>query len=201
MARMSNTRQDIGPQRYERSPASFAGTSRSIETRVTSGHSDTSGQSPSLRAEEANGLECLPSNTTADGTDSASIYDRELPPPPPSVVAGRPFFSATQDAEDLVAAYSASRDSGASERSRGDDPYDGLADDEETTDSHQNSAIADRSASSASRELPTPPVDGLDIARPDSRLHESRIPVRKPLRSVSHDSSDAKRASKPLPSP
>lgn len=43
MARMS----DMRPQRYERSPASHAGTSRSIETRVTSGHSDTSGHGSS----------------------------------------------------------------------------------------------------------------------------------------------------------
>lgn len=201
MARMSSYRPDLTPQRYERSAASYTGTSRSIETRVTSGHSDTSGNSSSSRPQAAYPLECLPSSESVDGRDSASLYDRDLPAPPDNQAEVRPFSSATRDAEELVAAYSnRGRDSTTSQQLQGDDPYDGIADDEETTDSHLGHRTPE-SSSSAARDLPTPPVQGLTVPSAIQTNDEPHLHIRKPLRNVSHDLRDGRRMSKPLPSP
>lgn len=202
MTRMSSANPGLGPQRYERSPASHASTSRSIETRVTSGHSDTSGSPGSAQLPS---LERLPSNETIEARDSASIYDRDLPAPPDTQTPERPFSSATRDAEELVAAYSSqSQDQGipASEQRREDDPYDGIADDEETEEGTIESAGGGLMTASSAQQPPSPPVNGLTIAVPAvPRKDDSSMAIRKPLRSVSHDARDAKRSAGSLPSP
>lgn len=205
MDRMSATRPDLGPQRYERSGGSFAGTSRSIETRVTSGHSDTSSNSIPSKPDNNQQHERVPSVELTEGRDSASIYDRDLPAPPDAQVQERPFSSATRDAEELVEAYS-SHDRESTEGSHkptGEDPYDGLADDENTSDGHQDGSLTRDSFSPASRDLPTPPVKGLTVTPPKFLDDEDPAPatVRRPLRSVSPDLREVRRESKPLPSP
>lgn len=202
MARMSNTRPDLGPQRYERSKASFAGTSRSIETRVTSGHSDSSTHSTSPRPAEVEILDRQLSATESEGRDSASIYDRDLPAPPQGVEStARPFSSATQDAEELVAAYSHDRDSVASVQDQGADPYDGLADDEDTTDGHQPPNTAHTSPDATAKTLPKLYIVSADKSSHVEPVEQEAMAVRKPLRNVSQGSRDDQRTSKPLPSP
>jgi hypothetical protein len=207
MDRMSKARTDQSPQRYVRSGPSFAGTSRSIETRVTSGHSDTSSNSiPSKRDDDVQQHEQVPSDAMTEGRDSASIYGRDLPAPPVIVIEPqeRPFSSATRDAEELVAAYS-NRDGDSSIQRAGEDAYDGLADDEETSDGHQDGDMTRDSILSGSRDLPlpTPPVKGLTVTPPKARDDGDPTPatMRRPLRSVSPDPREERRVSKPLPSP
>ncbi|KAK9899637.1 hypothetical protein P389DRAFT_207285 [Cystobasidium minutum MCA 4210] len=204
MARMSNTRPDLGPQRYERSPASFAGTTHSIDTRVTQGHSDSSVHSDSSKPTHAEPLERQQLKNDSEGHDSASLYDRDLPAPPSDPQASpQPFSSATQDAEDLVQAYTRDRDSTTSEPNSTEDPYDGIAHDEETLDSHhaaKQSFDALDVSSSTSKDLPKLYI--VPGRSSPAGTHGDNAPAqRKPLRNVSQASHGDQRISKPLPSP
>lgn len=204
MARMSSARPDLGPQRYERSTASFAGTTHSIETRVTSGHSDSSVHSASPQRTDKQALARETSHTLSEGRDSASIYDRDLPAPPEGQATERPFSSATQDAEELVAAYSQPRDSIAASQVGDGNPYDGLAEDDETVEDHQNGNSSYPLPSPSppkSKDLPKLSVTAPDSTKGRNSPDEGSVNRRKNLRSISQGSRDAKHVSKALPSP
>lgn len=209
MARMS--RPELPSQRYDRAPASFTG---SFETRVTSGHSDTSTMHPVPALEEANAADVsMISQRNSEARDSASIYDRDLPPPPPVEkrdINHNNTDPAYQDAEEVVEVDS--RNSGDANRSDGSiDPYDGMADDEDTSGEAAMPSFESR-PNTSTKDLPEPIDTTLSstvsngtrhVANPSMTSVSPTSPsslIPRPLRSTSTSQPpDVK--GKPLPSP
>ena len=138
---------ELRAQRYVRAPPSSSGlTSRTMDTQVTSGHSDiadsarererdrtTSSPSPSparergtfpsqhtMQAGESSPAAPRPSQETVSTVTSA--YDRELPPPPRSAsdeanAAKRMTSASAMDAQEIVDAYDRSESPYLSQRS------------------------------------------------------------------------------------
>lgn len=100
-------------------------------------------------------------------------------------------------------AYTRDRDSTTSEPNSTEDPYDGIAHDEETLDSHhaaKQSFDALDVSSSTSKDLPKLYI--VPGRSSPAGTHGDNAPAqRKPLRNVSQASHGDQRISKPLPSP
>ena len=119
-------------QEYRRAPPSFSGTTKSIETRVTTGHSDadTIMGSPRAYSEDLSADHREMSVSPSAHTPSIqSMYDRDLPSPP---------FGQSAAHTPVIDKYGTMKTNGltspeASQISPGEgdseDPYDGLADD------------------------------------------------------------------------